>query len=753
MHLGQNAATLHPMTVVSQRVSSKVLELLRLATMKIYCNGRALIEHAVSDTKHEIFADELVWEPMGGTERQMGLEALYEATVIHDELGELRWSLAEYPLGIENYKNTDVGKHRLIEDVDYGLEHERDNGFGQETYASEERIENTSVEGMVRWFHNLYEDPQNETPYDNEKGRYHYVNGGPFDAEVVLQEKFGNIVSDHIIEQAVSEIESSGTIEWAPSPSHPEQLNADLEHKKLKRRTGSGLFVKREAQELLLNRESLALGLAHLFKSATGEFSFALLGAWGSGKTTLASTISQYLLNTEKYSKGVKREFGVSEANQKRYAVVEFNAWKYQRKPELWVYLYESFLSDFLSTSFFQRTLRVVRVGLQKNGVANALFSLLILAFSAFPLMWISSLFPYANAVFGVSGVVGLVFLARRWHASLRKLYDLYGVVSSHREHLGMQAVIGEDLRAIVKSQVNTPQFTKREKLFSGAAVMLVGVTWLTFAIQADGTGSKMHMFAPLLIWIGVGVVFLCAMTSNSDRVDRILLIVDDLDRCPKEEILDLIDGVKLMVEDDEIGEFVQVLTLADTDILCSAIQTKFSFHENATETSGINTRVVEHLQKVFLCHLRLPIISNEDVMDLVQKYASEFGVEEHENSPTPDRENRDESPSSHAMQTGPNSAEDLEDFILSVSEVNFVKAALGSHVNKHKIEMTPRSVRSFLFKYQILRMILRLNGVSYDHQDLVEHLGAEIAISLGASVLSDVRPPTYLSQYVKMVA
>lgn len=725
--------------------------------MKIYCKGRALIEHADSGENHAIYPDELDWESAGGSDRNMGPEEFYEAAVDHDELGELRWSLSEYPAGIENYNNTDVGKHRLVEDFDFGLEHEPDYEYDQESSASEERRKTPSVEEMVQWFHTLYEDPQNETPYDSEDSRYIYVYGGPYDATDVIQEEFGSLVSDHFIEQAVAEVESEGTFEWAPSPSHPAQIDAAKEYddqKKQERRTGSGLFVRRESHEQILNREKLALGLAHLFKSASGEFTFAILGSWGSGKTTLAASVSKYLLDTEGYDAGLKRAFGVVEADKKRYSVVEFNAWKYQKKPELWVYLYESFLAEFSSTSFIYRTLRVVRIGLQKNGLASALFSLLILAFSAFPLMWISNLLPHANAVFGVSGLVGLVFLAHRWHASLRKLYDIYGVVSSHSKHLGMQAVIGEDLKAIVKSQVNGTQFTRGEKLIASGVILLVGIAWLILAFQIDASGSKLPMITALLIWVSVGILFLSAMILNGDRVDRILLIVDDLDRCPENEILDLIDGVKLLVDDEEMGEFVQVLTLADSDILCSAIETRFNFSDNKTSpVSRTASKVVEHIQKVFLCHLRLPGISVKDVMDLTQQYAKEFGVEDSDVTPAGLGAKTENASNSGGEQTKSESTKDVGDFILSQYEVNSLKVALGSHVNVHGISMTPRAVRSFLFKYQILRMILRLNGVEYDHEVLAELLNREIAISRGASILPDPSTPTELSAYVKMVA
>ncbi|MDE4139992.1 P-loop NTPase fold protein [Phaeobacter gallaeciensis] len=728
--------------------------------MKIYCTGRAVIEDSVSGEKHEVFPDELTWETTGGGERKMGLETLYEAALDHSELGKIRWSLSEYPVGVENYKNTDVGTHRLLEDFNFGLEHETDFEFDPESSLSEENKKTTTVAEMVQWFHALYEDPQNETPYDSEDGRYIYVYGGPYDASEVLQNEFGNQVSDHLIEQAVAEIEGDGTLEWAPSPYHPDQILAAQEFdeqeklEKLEKRTGSGLFVRREAQDQILNRERLALGLAHLLKSASGEFTFALLGSWGSGKTTLAASVSKYLLDPERYSAGVKRAFGVTEAEQKRYSVVEFNAWKYQKKPELWVYLYESFLAEFLSTSFVYRNLRVVRAGLQKNGLASTLFSLLILAFSAFPLMWMSKLLPYANAVFGVSGLVGLALLAHRWHASLRKLYDSYGVVSSHSKHLGMQAVIGKDLRAIVKSQVKGTQFTRREKLIVGGVILLVGIAWVICAFQIDAIGSKIPVFTALVIWVSVGSLFLSAMVFNGDRVDRILLIVDDLDRCHADEILDLIDGVKLLVDDGEIGEFVQVMTLADSEILRSAIETRFNFNSNEVSAASENTsRVVEHIQKVFLCHLRLPSISDIDVMDLVEHCAKEFGVEGSDVSQNAFETQPESSGSSTERKTQPDSTEDIGDFILSQSEVNSLMVALGSHVNEHEISMTPRAVRSFLFKYQILRMLLRLNRLRYDHRDLANLLNREIAISRGACILPEANEPADLLPYVKMVA
>jgi hypothetical protein len=91
--------------------------------MEVYCTGIAQVRHKTTGAIYEIESDELGWEAVGADERQMGPEVRYEAVVEHPELGKLTWSLWEYPEGIENYSQTDVGEHEVIEDFDYGLEH------------------------------------------------------------------------------------------------------------------------------------------------------------------------------------------------------------------------------------------------------------------------------------------------------------------------------------------------------------------------------------------------------------------------------------------------------------------------------------------------------------------------------------------------------------------------------------------------------------------------------------------------------
>ncbi|WP_155983389.1 hypothetical protein [Nitratireductor aquibiodomus] len=201
----------------------------------IYARGTAIIEHRDSGEQFEIYDDELDWEPIGGDDSGMGSEEIYEALVEHDELGDLRWTISEYPAGVENFKETNVGVHRVVQDFEYGLEPEPD--FHDSDPANlPDRFKNnpdwrkaltkaTIVKYLVDWFHYLYWDPANETPYNSREGGYLYIKGGPYSAEEELRGDFEGVVPEDAILEAVEEIESDGLFDWAPSPQHPDSID------------------------------------------------------------------------------------------------------------------------------------------------------------------------------------------------------------------------------------------------------------------------------------------------------------------------------------------------------------------------------------------------------------------------------------------------------------------------------------------------------------------------------------------------
>lgn len=184
----------------------------------VYVNGTARIRHAESGEVYEIDADMLDFESVSGEERGMGPETAYSAVVEHPELGQLTWSIWEYPIGAENYRETDVGAHELLKNLEFGLENEPPDPDedGEETIDDEDR--QAQIDALVEWFFERYEDPAQRLPYISAEGGYQWIYGGPYDAREELAENFPDLPDD-IIGAAVDEIESDGLTDWAPVAS------------------------------------------------------------------------------------------------------------------------------------------------------------------------------------------------------------------------------------------------------------------------------------------------------------------------------------------------------------------------------------------------------------------------------------------------------------------------------------------------------------------------------------------------------
>ena len=201
--------------------------------MIIYARGTATIEHRDSGEEFVILENELDWNPVAGDDRSMGPETIYEALVEHYELGDLRWKISEYPAGAENFKETNVGVHRVVQDFDCGLEQEPEfdgqyledlpHKFDNNPEWTKALTKATVVKYLVEWFHYLYEDPAEETPYNGREGGYIYIKGGPYSAEKEFRDNFENMVPEDAIIQAVDEVEAD-LLDWAPSPFHPDSI-------------------------------------------------------------------------------------------------------------------------------------------------------------------------------------------------------------------------------------------------------------------------------------------------------------------------------------------------------------------------------------------------------------------------------------------------------------------------------------------------------------------------------------------------
>ncbi len=189
--------------------------------MAVSAQGTARIRHRQTGVIYEISSDELDWSELVADGREMGMEVGYLAQIDHPQLGPMTWEVWEYPAGVENDRSANLGGHVLLENFSISLDGNND-----------EDDLTASVQGLVEWFGKHYEDPAHETPYNGREGGYQYVWGGPYDARTELYDNFGATVPEKVIEAAVEEIESDGTLEWAPGRLHQDQKRREDDYYK-----------------------------------------------------------------------------------------------------------------------------------------------------------------------------------------------------------------------------------------------------------------------------------------------------------------------------------------------------------------------------------------------------------------------------------------------------------------------------------------------------------------------------------------
>jgi hypothetical protein len=152
-------------------------------------------------------------------------------------------------------------------------------------------------------------------------------------------------------------------------------------------RPGRLSAMSREArpEELALRISDFALALSTILRSAEGEFTFALFGRWGSGKTTLVSVLAPLMRDVGEYKRAIYATKNTP-YTQITYDVVFHNAWKYKSPPEAWVFLYKS-LADRASrsTGFFGRFFTAVRTSIEKNGPWPLTAAMLVLVLAVIP--------------------------------------------------------------------------------------------------------------------------------------------------------------------------------------------------------------------------------------------------------------------------------------------------------------------------------------------------------------------------------
>ncbi len=393
-------------------------------------------------------------------------------------------------------------------------------------------------------------------------------------------------------------------------------------------RLGQSLELRRESnhQESCLRVDSYANALAKFIVSAKEqvELCFGLFGHWGRGKTFLMDKTCELLVADNEYS------------------VVRFDAWKYRSQQEVWAHLFRQFYDAAKKdTPLLNLKAAIVRdTPWPIIGTLWITAILWILGYVAGNSIWLLQTVGLAAVVFVLSSIWKFTSLGLRIRSKLK--------FSGHDETLGLQAAIGKDLSALLCAWIPRRDTGEKRNIlnlvlqcfaYSAGAILLIAYSWgtLEILVAQDVSNSKFEwgrkVLQPTTPWLGlafygavltllvIGPFVLC---WRKDSQKRVLLVIDDLDRCEPEIMLEIVESSMLLLDDDEVKKRVQIVMLIEEDSLIASLEQKYEHLWDADEENGPQKRdelVRENIEKIFLAYLRLPPLIHTEHQQILNSF------------------------------------------------------------------------------------------------------------------------------------
>lgn len=503
-------------------------------------------------------------------------------------------------------------------------------------------------------------------------------------------------------------------------------------------------------REVALDADGYAEVISKVLANANDkeQMSLAIFGHWGRGKTFLAKKVMQRLEDQEN--------------GKEKYSTVLFSAWKYRTNPEVWAYLFERFLQEAKTDNY----LITFCASLIRIGPWPLILSMFGLFFSLWTIGESLDLLKILIQAVGIGTVLYGIFLFVRFRSISVRLQTLYSF-SSHSDKLGLQAAIGEDLCALLKAWC--PKDLKKFKktwfipiLFYLFASLLI--SWKLWPVKEANTwmypllGEISMGINPIvafvfyalwcLFWIGIPFVVWNSLVRSS--TDRILLVVDDLDRCEPNQMLEIIESTMLILDDEDVHERLQVCMLIDENAFKHALLEKYnqlldntpdSYELGESLNRGYSKeRIIrENIEKYFLVYLRLTDLTDEDIIDVMESYVrqlSENMEPQGLTDKTLDAEGDFAEPVVENEFIDNESESNIEDvktenevMVMHPLEAEEILKSVKKYLSGQRREIVgPRTLRCLLFRYQLAREILSELGEAINPTELANSIVAYYA-------------------------
>jgi hypothetical protein len=352
-----------------------------------------------------------------------------------------------------------------------------------------------------------------------------------------------------------------------------------------------------------------------------------IFGSWGRGKTYFFQKIKELITERTNKKTGGKTSNNVEDNKQQiKYKIIEFNAWKYQDTPAIWAYLYETIYGEGLN--WFEKVCFSIK--------SKWTFILFIVFYFLF--IWF---YPQLN---DFSENVKSILLNLRWPISI--ITVLFGVMYT-----------------VIKNPFST--YSKIEKHFKRKSYK--GTLGIQNVLEQD-----LESLIKSIVW--------------RPKKKQIILYVDDIDRCATAKMLNVVNSLRLILENAEIQKRMIVICSIDANKLIKAYcSSKFVGNDYNEEQLK---EAKEHLDKLFIFGIGLSPIDQSQQIEYLRKL---YGSDETQTT----------------IQT-PFSASREKHSLIAISGdeelVELTDKKLGEYIGKYLennkiVELTPRKIRIIYYR------------------------------------------------------
>ena len=338
------------------------------------------------------------------------------------------------------------------------------------------------------------------------------------------------------------------------------------------------------------------------------------------------------------------------------FHTIKFQAWRYQQTPSIWAYLFETFIEEFLNVVWWKKAYRHFNLTISRQGHWKT---------------WVWPLIGIIVSILAFSFTSKLVDDSER--QIIIKILGAVGTLTiSFHQGKAIMEKIKKPATTIFNSFSKAPSFKS------------------VLGVQAEIEKELKHL--------------LNAWSKYLDK-KRILLFVDDLDRCNEEQIIDIIDSLRVILDDDEIKTQILILVALDEDKLKRAIIQKYK--GLFTETVKLDEIVSEYMDKLFISAIKLFPITLDDRSEFVRKLAKQINSEdiseqdlqsEEEQTPTP-------RPTPTPTPTSTPTSTPTPEVRISSKNLDGIEITMLQEKTKTtNQELTPRQIRILIYRYLLAR-------------------------------------------------